>query len=234
MSLPSPATGADLLTRPGSGGDRARATATDGAGPYPAPRSAHPAERIPQPQGGDRAAGDAELLAAHVAGDREAFAVLYARHRQVVFRAAWSVLRHHQDTEDAVQDAFTRAAHHAGRFRGDAAVSTWLRRIAINTALSQLVSRRRLAEPVEPTHDVLTVERWVAAGGVEVAVLEEALLQLSYRLRESFFLHVLRGFTASELAVMLGIPRDTVLSRVRRAKVALAVILAEPPDAVAR
>lgn len=171
-------------------------------------------------------ASDAELVAAHVAGDPEAFALLYTRHRHVVFGAVWSVLRHHEDTEDAVQDAFSRAALHASRFRGDAAVTTWLRRIAINTALSQLARRRRSAEPLEPTHDALVAGCGVVCGD-DVAVLEDALLRLSYRLRESFFLHVLQGYTAAELAVVLGIPRDTVLSRVRRAREALAVILAD-------
>jgi RNA polymerase sigma-70 factor (ECF subfamily) len=197
----------------------------------PPPGGAALAGREPRPAeegepARERDASDEELLAAYLDGDKEAFGLLVDRHRLPLYKAVVSVLHHHHDAEDALQDVFARAAHKARQFRGEASLATWLRRIAVNTALSQLNGRRRLAEPVEPTSEVLTVEPRGAVTGVEgLVVLEDAVGRLSYRLREPFVLRMQRGLSTDEIAELLDIPRGTVLSRVFRARAALAAML---------
>ncbi len=86
-----------------------------------------------------------ELVARARDGDRAAFEALMNLHLPRVWRVAWRVLRHHEDTEDVVQEVFLAAHRALPSFRGDARFSTWLHRIAVNRALNH---RRRSAERV--------------------------------------------------------------------------------------
>ena len=81
---------------------------------------------------------DAELLAAHVAGDRYAFEELFHRHHRQLHRVARLTSRSAEDAEDALQDAMVSAHRGAGAFRHDAAVSSWLHRIVVNACLDRL------------------------------------------------------------------------------------------------
>jgi RNA polymerase sigma-70 factor (ECF subfamily) len=65
-------------------------------------------------------------------GDEEAFAEIVAFHRGRVFAVAFPLLRNHADADEIVQDTFVRAYRGLARFRGDAALGTWLHRIALN------------------------------------------------------------------------------------------------------
>lgn len=102
---------------------------------------------------GDRS--DAELLAAHVAGDRYAFGELFVRHQRHLHRLARLTTRSPEDAEDALQDAMLSAHRGAGAFRHDAAVGSWLHRIVVNACLDRL--RRTKAHPTVPLEDIYPV-----------------------------------------------------------------------------
>src|SRR5688572_30061409 len=93
----------------------------------------------------DSDASDAELVRKVVAGDRGTFAVLVRRHNQRLFRACRAVLRDDEDAEDAAQAAWVAAYRHLAGFRGDAAFSTWVTRIAVHEAFARLRRRDRFA-----------------------------------------------------------------------------------------
>ena len=88
---------------------------------------------------------DAELLAAHVAGDRYAFEELFYRHHRQLYRLAMMTSRNPDDAADALQDALLSAHRTAASFRRDAAVSSWLYRIVVNACLDRL--RRNKTHP---------------------------------------------------------------------------------------
>src|SRR5947209_13152563 len=88
---------------------------------------------------------DADLLRAHVEGDRQAFAELVRRHRDRLWAVALRTLGDREEAADAVQDALLSAHRNAATFRGDAAVTTWLHRIVVNACLD--LARRRAARP---------------------------------------------------------------------------------------
>jgi len=94
---------------------------------------------------------DVDLLAAHVAGDRFAFAELMRRHYshlwQVALRASYS----REDAADALQDALLSAHRTANTFRADAAVRSWLHRIVLNACLDRI--RRNKVRPTVPLLD---------------------------------------------------------------------------------
>jgi len=90
-----------------------------------------------------RAAGDGgtvsdeeALVARARAGDRDAFGLLVETHLDRVWTLVWRVLRHHEDTEDVVQEVFLAAWQALPRFRGEARLSTWLQTIAVTRALN--------------------------------------------------------------------------------------------------
>lgn len=90
-------------------------------------------------------ASDEQLLEAARSADERAFVELSSRCAASIERRVFNILRNWADAEDAIQDALFRAYTSLGRFRGTCKFSTWLTRIAINSALMQL--RRRKSHP---------------------------------------------------------------------------------------
>src|SRR4029079_429784 len=103
---------------------------------------------------------DRALLRAHVAGDDEAFGILFARHRDRLWAVALRTTGDAEDAADALQDAMIAAFRRADTFRGDAAVTTWLPRIVVNACLDRL--RRRAVRRAEPLPDDLDDARTAA------------------------------------------------------------------------
>ena len=94
---------------------------------------------------------DAELLTAHVAGDRYAFEELFYRHHRQLHRLARITSRNPEDAADALQDAMLSAHRSAPSFRHDSAVSSWLYRIVVNACLDRL--RRNKTHPTTELED---------------------------------------------------------------------------------
>src|SRR6478752_6078224 len=115
---------------------------------------------------------DKALMAAHVAGDPEAFGELVRRHRDRLWAVALRTLGDREEAADALQDALVsafRAGRGSSAFRGDSAVTTWLHRIVVNACLDRV--RRRAARPADP----LPVTTEVAARGDDIGSLVTGL-----------------------------------------------------------
>lgn len=69
-------------------------------------------------------------------GDTSAYAAIVDKHKEMVFTIAVKIVRNQQDAEEIAQDVFVKAFHALATFKGDAKFSTWLYRIAYNTAIS--------------------------------------------------------------------------------------------------
>ena len=165
---------------------------------------------------------DAELLAAHVAGDRDAFAELFHRHHRQLHRLARLSSRTPEDAADALQDAMLSAHRGAGSFRHDAAVSSWLYRIVVNACLDRL--RRAKAQPTTPLDDIYAVADRTSQ--VETAiVVHRALMGLPVEQRAAVVAVDMQGYSIADTAKMLGVAEGTVKSRCARARARLAVAL---------
>jgi RNA polymerase sigma-70 factor, ECF subfamily len=165
---------------------------------------------------------DAELLAAHVAGDPYAFEELFYRHHRQLHRVARLTSRSAEDAEDALQDAMASAHRGAGSFRQDAAVSSWLHRIVVNACLDRL--RRNKAHLTIALDDVYPVADRTAQ--VETAiVVHRALLRLPVEQRAAVVAVDMHGYSVADTAAMLGVAEGTVKSRCARARARLAAIL---------
>lgn len=178
--------------------------------------------RRPRPAEG-AALDDAALLAAHVAGSPDAFATLVARHQDRLWAVALRTVRDPDDAADVLQDALVKAYRAAGGYRGEAAVTTWLHRIVVTTALDLLRRHQPvLLEPVEVPDPV------DAVSGTEVALdVEQALSALPPEQRAAVVLVDLQGFGVDEAAQVLGCPAGTVKSRCFRGRARLAALLGD-------
>lgn len=172
---------------------------------------------------------DDELLAAHVAGDPDAFGELFARHRDRLWAVALRTMRHSEDAADALQDAMISAFRRASSFRGNAAVTSWLHRIVVNSCLDRIRANRvRRAEPLESTDDHRMILADVA-DAVEAAdltrVVTTALAELNADQRAALVLVDMQGYSVDAAAELLGVPPGTVKSRCSRGRARLAALL---------
>ncbi|WOQ17043.1 RNA polymerase sigma factor SigM [Raineyella sp. W15-4] len=172
---------------------------------------------------------DEELLAAHVDGDPEAFAVLVGRHQDRLWSVAVRTLGDPDDAADALQEAYLRAFRRAHTFRGDARVATWLHRIVINSCLDRIrYLKRRPTTPLDP-------ERVVSAAPGDdppdalVDAVTEALGQITPDQRAALILVDMEGFSVEEAAGMLGCAPGTIKSRCSRGRARLAALLRDFP-----
>jgi RNA polymerase sigma-70 factor, ECF subfamily len=165
---------------------------------------------------------DAELLAAHVAGDRYAFEELFYRHQRQLYRLAQITSRNPDDAADALQDAMLSAHRTAPTFRHDSAVSSWLYRIVVNACLDRL--RRNKLRPTTALADDISVSDPTPRVDTAI-VVERALMRLPVEQRAAVVAVDMQGYSVAETARMLGVAEGTVKSRCARARAKLAEAL---------
>jgi RNA polymerase sigma-70 factor, ECF subfamily len=166
---------------------------------------------------------DAELLAAHVAGDRYAFEELFYRHHRQLYRLAQITSRNPEDAADALQDAMLSAHRSAPNFRHDSAVSSWLHRIVVNACLDRL--RRNKSYPTTSLEDDACHVGDPAPQVDTAIVVERALMRLPAEQRAAVVAVDMQGYSVAETARILGIAEGTVKSRCSRARAKLAEAL---------
>jgi RNA polymerase sigma-70 factor (ECF subfamily) len=172
---------------------------------------------------------DAELIARHLAGDQGAFDEIVVRYERRVWAICLRMCGDVEDARDASQDAFITTLRSLGTFRGEAQLSTWLHRVAVNASLD--VIRRRARRRTEHLDD--TIERASDAPGPDeeaerahrAAEVRRALARLAPDHRAVVVLHDLQGLPYPEVAEVLDVPVGTVKSRLHRARLELARLL---------
>ncbi|MFG1927534.1 RNA polymerase sigma factor SigM [Cryptosporangium sp. NPDC048952] len=178
---------------------------------------------------------DRALLRAHVGGDPDAFAELVRRHRDRLWAVSLRTIGNSEDAADALQDALLSAYRSAASYRGDAAVTTWLHRIVVNSCLDRI--RRRQARPTVPLPE--DDGRAPAAPSDPIAARETALdvqaalAELPVEQRVALILVDIQGHPVADVAEMLDVAVGTVKSRCARGRARLAVMLGHlrNPDA---
>jgi RNA polymerase sigma-70 factor, ECF subfamily len=172
---------------------------------------------------------DADLLSRHLDGDPNAFREIVKRHRDRLWVIALRTIGDPDDASDAVQDALVSAYSKAESFRGEAAVTTWLRRIVVNACLDRM--RRRHVRPVTDDELMKAAERDAPmadqTGEYEVSMeVEAALKRLPADQRAALVLVDMMGYSVEDAAGVLDVPTGTVKSRCARGRAKLVPILA--------
>jgi len=149
----------------------------------------------------------------------EGFPGVYAEYHAAVYRTIRAVVLNAAVAEELAQETFMRAYKARESYRPDAPVGAWLHRIAVNLAISHLRRERlsrllpiRLGIPGPPD-----LREQVEAR----TLVEEALGELSPKLRAAVVLHYFHGFTRDEVAAILGVPSGTVASRIAKSLVVM-------------
>jgi RNA polymerase sigma-70 factor (ECF subfamily) len=173
----------------------------------------------------DPAASDAELMAAHRAGDGEAFGLLAARYGRELWGLALHMLRDPDDAADAVQEALVSAYRRAATYRGEASVRTWLHRIAVNACIDRIRHDRVRATVPWPDRDPPARRADPAAELATRLAVDEALAALPVEQRVAVVLVDVQGCPVAEAAAILAVPAGTVKSRCARGRARLAVLL---------
>jgi len=172
--------------------------------------------------------GAPDLVARCQAGDVDAFAELYARHRSRIFSLAVRMAGSPETGEDLLQEIFLQAYRKIGGFKGDAAVGTWLYRLALNHCLDFVRSSRARMDKATAGIDAtgsappLPAPRESPAERID---LERAIRTLPAGCREVFVLHDVEGYEHKEIAAMLGIAEGTSKSQVFKARMKLRALL---------
>ncbi|AKV03953.1 RNA polymerase sigma-54 factor RpoN [Labilithrix luteola] len=182
---------------------------------------------------------DEAIVARVVAGDVASFELIVRRHNQRVFRTVRAILKSDDLAEDAMQDAYVAAFSHLADFDGRARFSTWLVRIAVHEALGRLRRSKRQASLDDESsgEDMMATTRSPeqAASDVELrALLEAAVDALPLGFRAVFVLRAVEDLSVGETAEALGIPEETVRTRLHRARGLLRDELARKVEGSAR
>ena len=179
----------------------------------------------------DPAWEDPELLTAVAGGDLGALRVLYDRHAPWLAARLSRRCNSADAVADVLQDTFVALWNGAERWRGDGEVAAWLWGIAIRRLVSRLRGRREVL--VLPLEEVAAARAPESSAedmvllGVEYGDLGVALQRLSPDMRAVVQATVLDGLTTREAARLLGIPANTVKTRLHRAKAQLRQNLTE-------
>ncbi len=176
-------------------------------------------------------------------GDSSAFGLLVERHQKKMMNIAYRLTGDYDGACEVVQDAFVSAFKAIGKFRREAAFSTWLYRIAINLSKNRMKQMKtRLQRGVPPAKDCFTTDEGQV--GIDPAdpapsVLEQlekrevqekvqaCINALDHEYREGLVLRDIQGFSYDEIKALLDVPEGTVKSRLFRARDTLKGLLKE-------
>ena len=176
---------------------------------------------------------DHALVRAAGRGDSRAFEALYRRHSRRVYAVVWrlsggNVAR----AEDLAQEAFIRAWQALPNFRFESAFSTWLHRLAVNTALMEIRSRSggEDRETDDSAFDTFASHDTAGQRTCEQIDLERAVATLPERARAVLVLYDVEGWKHEEIALELGMAVGTSKAQLHRARNLLRTRLGEHHD----
>lgn len=169
-----------------------------------------------------------EAPAPAVAGaERTAFESLYRTHAKRIYSLAYRFTGNAAEAEELLQDVFLQAYRKLAGFRREAALSTWLHRLAVNRCLDHVRSRAARQDAVTGplAEEAAAAPRSRAASPITRLDLERAIAQLPDGCRTAFVLHDVEGYEHREIAALLGIAVGTSKSQVHKARLRLRGIL---------
>jgi RNA polymerase sigma-70 factor (ECF subfamily) len=169
---------------------------------------------------------DGVLLRRHVAGDPDAFGLLFRRHKDRLWAVALRITCDPDDAADALQEAMISAFRRADAFRGESAVTTWLHRIVVNASLDLL--RRRSARSVVWSGDPDDLPVPEPRPGVDSTARTDSRLDVDAAMRTlpppqraALVLVDMLGYSVADASLILGVSEGTVKSRCARGRAKL-------------
>jgi RNA polymerase sigma-70 factor (ECF subfamily) len=175
---------------------------------------------------------DRSLVTAVLAGEAHAFDEIVERHRRAVYQVCFRFVNNHEDASDLAQETFVRAWKGLRNFKGDAALSTWLYRIAVNVCLNRVSAKRIATEPLETDRYVDTTAEPPGAGLMRderAGAVRRAIAQLPEKQRATLILRAYHDMSHQEIADVLGSSVGAVKANFFHALTNLRKILGREP-----
>lgn len=151
---------------------------------------------------------DTALVAEAAAGNRDAFDVIVERHRRTVYQVCYRFVGNHEDASDLAQDAFVRAWKGLANFKREAALPTWLYRIAVNVCLNRLSAKQPVNEPIESTAHFADQRSEGAQQTLlreeQAAAVRRAIANLPEKQRATLILRAYHDMSHQQIADVLG------------------------------
>ncbi len=151
---------------------------------------------------------DGALVAAAVAGERDAFDVIVERHRRTVYQVCYRFVSNHEDASDLSQEAFVRAWRGLKTFKGQSALSTWLYRIAVNVCLNRVNAKTPATDPIESTDHFEDTRIEGAQSALlreeRAAAVRKAIAALPRKQRATLILRTYHELSHQQIADILG------------------------------
>jgi RNA polymerase sigma-70 factor (ECF subfamily) len=171
-------------------------------------------------------------LAQAAADDETAFERLYRAHARKVYSLCLRMLGNQTDAEDVTQDVFVRVYRKINTFQGESAFTTWLYRLAVNSALMFLRKKSRKHREESTDGEALrslaedhVLPRQHEVPMIDRIALEQAIAKLPTGYRTVLVLHDVEGFEHEEIGQMLGIAVGTSKSQLHKARMKLRKLL---------
>jgi RNA polymerase sigma-70 factor (ECF subfamily) len=162
---------------------------------------------------------DEVIFARVLAGERGLFELLMRRHNRQLFRTVRGLLANDEEAEDVLQEAYLSMYLHGASFRGEAKLTTWMTRIAINAALAR-IEKRRAHVDLEVVESDANPESDAALREL-TRLLEAAIDALPDAQRTVIVLREIEEMSTSETASMLNLSEEAVRVRLHRARAML-------------
>lgn len=171
---------------------------------------------------------DRQLLAGVRTGDPAAERALYDANVDMVYRLAYRMAGDDDQARDFTQDTFVRVFERIEQFRGEAALSTWIRAIAMTVILNGLRKVKRFREREADLDVAIHVGTPTRHAEPDLKQrLREAVAALPEKYRAVFVLHDVEGYTHDEIGSVLKMPTGTSKAQLSRARAQLRESLAE-------
>jgi RNA polymerase sigma factor (sigma-70 family) len=163
--------------------------------------------------------GDLLIIDRILAGEQNLYAGLVDRYKSYVYTITYKILLHRPEAEEAAQDAFIKAFHNLAGFNRDAKFSTWLYRIAFNTAISYKRKHRHQFQSIETT---IIAHNSEGEGSLEKSDKKKFIAQAMQKLgetdRTALSLFYLEEFSLEEIAEIMSMQANTIKVRIHRAR----------------
>jgi RNA polymerase sigma-70 factor (ECF subfamily) len=166
---------------------------------------------------------DEQIVERALAGDVDAFGEIVRRWERRIFALAYGILGREEDARDAAQETFIAAFRNLSGFRGDAKVSSWLHRIAVNQCITRQRRARTRAENSLEAETEMGGDKFAtpahasparqAEGRERSEAVRRAVTALPPELREVIVMKEFEDLTFQEIADTLDVPLSTVKSR---------------------
>jgi RNA polymerase sigma-70 factor (ECF subfamily) len=176
------------------------------------------------------AAEELELVKASLNGDKRAFGEIVKRYQKMVARTVKGMLGDSAFAEDIGQEVFINLFYALPEFRGDAKLSTYIQRIAVNLTLNEIKKRKRFFSMFSQKgnnemHEIEIADHSFEQRSEASELVNKALSAMDPKFRIIITMRMLQGYSTKETAEMLDLPLGTVLSRLSRAQEQLKNIL---------